>query len=149
MKIKSGKDFSAGCIFLLLGVGFAWLAPRYSLGTPARMGAGFFPLVLGCVLVALGGIIALRSLAVAGDPLPDIAVRPLGKLVLAICLFAWLLVPVGLVGAVLVLVLVATSAGRNFKLKEAAALSIGLAAACAILFVKGLGLSVPLWPQSF
>lgn len=149
MNIKSGKDFTAGCLFLLLGVGFAWLAPRYSLGTPARMGAGFFPLVLGCVLAVLGGAIAVRSLAVAGDPLPAIPVRPLGKLVLGVCLFALLLVPVGLVGAVLVLVLVASWAGREFRWKEAAALGIGLAAACAILFVKGLGLSVPLWPQSF
>ncbi|MDB5511411.1 MAG: rane protein [Enterovirga sp.] len=147
MRIKSPKDLGAGFLFLVLGGGFAALAPGYSLGTPARIGPGFFPFLLGLILAGLGLVILARAVAVNGEPLPATDVRPLGKLLLAMCLFGVLLRPLGLVGSIVVLVLVGGWAGRDFRLKEAVLLAAGLAIASAILFVQGLGVPLPLWPK--
>ena len=47
MNIKSQKDFFSGLMFLVVGVAFAWGATTYKVGTGARMGPGYFPLMLG------------------------------------------------------------------------------------------------------
>ena len=52
MRIKSQKDFFAGLMFSVVGVGFAIGASTYSIGEGARMGPGYFPLMLGIVLVS-------------------------------------------------------------------------------------------------
>jgi hypothetical protein len=49
-----GKDALAGIMFALFGAAAVVLARQYPRGTLARMGPGFFPTVLGAVLVALG-----------------------------------------------------------------------------------------------
>ena len=46
MKIKSQKDFFAGLMFMGVGVAFAWGATTYNVGNGARMGPGYFPLLL-------------------------------------------------------------------------------------------------------
>ena len=55
MKIKSQKDFFAGLMFMGVGVAFAWGATTYNVGTGARMGPGYFPLMLGILLAFIGG----------------------------------------------------------------------------------------------
>ena len=57
MKIKSQKDFFSGLMFLVVGGGFAWGATTYSVGTGARMGPGYFPLLLGILLGIIGAAI--------------------------------------------------------------------------------------------
>ncbi len=54
MKIKSQKDFFAGLMFMCVGVAFAWGATTYNVGTGARMGPGYFPLMLGILLALIG-----------------------------------------------------------------------------------------------
>jgi len=53
--IKSQKDFFSGLMFAIIGAGFAWGATSYSVGTGARMGPGYFPMLLGILLAVLGG----------------------------------------------------------------------------------------------
>ena len=53
MKIKSQKDFFSGLMFTVVGAAFAYGATSYTIGTGARMGPGYFPLLLG-VILALG-----------------------------------------------------------------------------------------------
>ena len=60
--IKSQKDFFSGLMFTLVGGGFAVGAMNYSVGTGARMGPGYFPLLLGIVLAVLGAFIIFYSL---------------------------------------------------------------------------------------
>ncbi len=58
MKIKSQVDFFAGLMFLVVGALFALGATKYNVGSAARMGPGYFPLLLGILLAVLGaGII--------------------------------------------------------------------------------------------
>lgn len=64
MNIKSQKDFFSGLMFMVLGAAFAWGATKYSIGTGARMGPGYFPLMLGILLAVLGGVITFKALVV-------------------------------------------------------------------------------------
>ena len=64
MKIKSQKDFFSGLMFTVVGVAFAWGASTYNVGTGARMGPGYFPMMLGFVLAALGGLIMFNAMVV-------------------------------------------------------------------------------------
>lgn len=147
MRIVNLKDFLAGALFCSFGAGFALLAPGYALGTLARMGAGFFPLVLGLCLAAIGLVVILRSCFVAGEPIEPGKLRPFAAMLGAIALFGVLLNPLGLVGSLILMVLVGGYASPDFRAREGAMLAVGLAAGSAILFVILLKLPLPLWPS--
>ena len=79
MLIKSQKDFFAGLLFIAIGLGFAWGATDYELGSTARMGPGYFPMALGALLAALGAVIAFKALVIEtadGEPVGRWAWRP-------------------------------------------------------------------------
>jgi uncharacterized membrane protein YhdT len=57
------RDYYAGGLMLLLGVGAAVTGSGYKFGTLARMGPGFMPVVLGIVLAFMGILIAGTALA--------------------------------------------------------------------------------------
>lgn len=57
------RDYYAGGLMLLLGVGAAVTGSGYKFGSLARMGPGFMPVVLGIVLAFIGILIAGTALA--------------------------------------------------------------------------------------
>jgi len=66
LRIRSEKDFLAGALYVLLGLGFLWFGQDYKMGVAARMGPGYFPLTLACVLVVFGAISLIRSFMTDG-----------------------------------------------------------------------------------
>ena len=72
MRIKSQRDFFAGLLYMTIGIAFAWGATNYTIGNGARMGPGYFPLLLGIVLAVIGAIVMFRALVVEtadGEPI--------------------------------------------------------------------------------
>ena len=67
VKIKSQKDFYPGLLFLGLGIAFAGGALGYKLGTASRMGPGYFPFLLGCLMTGLGLVITIKALVVEAE----------------------------------------------------------------------------------
>ncbi len=63
MHIRNHKDFRAGLLFVAAGLFFAGLGARYSFGTAAQMGAGYFPTLLGIVMALIGLYVAAGALA--------------------------------------------------------------------------------------
>lgn len=61
MKIRNGKDFWAGLMFISFGIGFMVVARQYTMGTSVRMGPSYFPTVLGGLLTVLGAVVFLRA----------------------------------------------------------------------------------------
>src|SRR5512133_2279462 len=129
MKIKSQKDFYSGLMFMAVGLAFAWGATTYTIGEGARMGPGYFPLMLGVLLTALGAFIVFEALVVEtedGEKIGKWAWRPLGFVIGANLLFGVLLgglpslhVPaMGMIVAIYGLTIVAALAGDEFNLKE-------------------------------
>jgi hypothetical protein len=133
-------------MFAAFGVGFAWVAQNYQMGTSVRMGPAYFPTVLGGLLAVLGIAIVVVSLVSAGPPVARFFFRPLILIVLAVVLFGLLLKPLGLVLSLAVLVGVGAFGGFEFKWKEVSILYVVLAIFSAWVFVKGLGLPIPIWP---
>jgi hypothetical protein len=157
VNIKSQKDFFSGVMFCVVGGAFAFGATKYSIGQGARMGPGYFPLLLGVILAILGAIILFKSLVVeteGGDKIGKLAWKPLGYIIAANLLFGILLgglpsikLPaMGLVLAIFGVTIVASLAGERFKLKEVLVLATILSIGSYMAFVMLLKLQFPVWP---
>ena len=148
ISVKNQKDWFAGLIFIAFGVVFAWGATTYRMGVRSRMGPGYFPFVLGCLLALLGLALVVRSLAFAGDgsKVERLHFKPLTLILASIAAFALLLNAAGLVLALLALILISSLAGEEFSLKESMVNAAILIVASLLLFVRGLQLQFPIWP---
>jgi hypothetical protein len=152
MKIKSERDFWAGMMFLLVGVGFAWGATTYNFGSSARPGPGYFPFGLGVLLALLGALELFKALTIeseGGDPIGHIAWKPLIVILAAVALFGLALPRLGLVITLPLLVLISSWASDEFSLKAALINAAVLIAMSWLIFVKGLSLTIPVWPTIF
>jgi hypothetical protein len=145
--VKSGQDFWTGLAFVAFGLVTAWLASGYQLGTAARMGPGYFPLLLGAMLAVIGAIIVARSLvSAAGGGVTRINLWLVGRLLLSLVAFALLLAPFGLIIAAFVAILVAAWAGPEFRFLEGAAAALVLSVSAWLIFVLALKQTMPVWP---
>ena len=148
LKIKNFKDFYTGLLYILFGGAFTWGATLYDLGTAAKMGPGYFPLILGGLLILLGVIVLARSLVVASDDsrVGRIALRPMVLMFGSIAAFALLLRPAGLVVSILAIILISSLASRESRFIETLISAIVLCTASLAMFVYGLNLQIPVWP---
>ncbi len=157
MNIKSQKDFFSGLMFGVVGIAFAWGATNYTVGSAARMGPGYFPLLLGVILVIFGSIIMFYSLVVEttdGEKITGFVWRPIVYILGSNVAFGILLgglpklglPPMGLIAAIYALTLIASKAGTEFKLKDILILATGLSVLSYLAFIKLLNLQMPVWP---
>ncbi|CAM8619501.1 Protein of unknown function DUF1468 [Comamonadaceae bacterium] len=160
MNIKSQKDFFSGLMFMGVGVAFAWGASTYSIGSGARMGPGYFPLVLGVLLAILGIAITFTALVVEtedGDKVGKFAWKPLFFIITANLVFGACigglpsigLKPLGLIVGIYLLTYIASHAGEEHKFKEVAILATILALLSYVAFIVLLKLQFPVWPAYF
>ncbi len=150
MKIKSQRDFVSGLMFVLVGAGFAIGATNYSMGTSARPGAGYFPLILSVIMAILGAIVLFKSLMIEsanGDPIGSIAWKPLLIIVAAIVVFGLTLDRLGLILTVPILIIISSFAGDEFRWRGVIISSIVLTFFSWAVFVYGLKLTIPIWPR--
>ncbi|HEY8359477.1 MAG TPA: tripartite tricarboxylate transporter TctB family protein [Ramlibacter sp.] len=158
MKIKSQKDFFAGLMFLVVGIAFAWGSTNYTIGEGARMGPGYFPLVLGCILALIGVAVTFEALVVEtedGEPIGSFAWKPLIFIIAANVVFGIMIggipklgIPaMGLIVGIYALTFVASLAGEEFKAKEVAILATALAVLSYFAFIVLLNLQFPVWPS--
>jgi hypothetical protein len=144
MDLCNNKDFWAGLMLIGIGAAAMWLARDYAFGTSLRMGPGYFPTVLGGVLIVFGVILLGRALRNAERIVRGWSVRALILLPLSLLLFGVLVERAGFVPALLVLVVGSAAAGSEFKLGEVAALAGALILFSIGVFIWGLGLPYPL-----
>lgn len=158
MKIKSQKDFFAGLMFIGIGVAFGWGATTYNVGNGARMGPGYFPVMLGILLAVIGTVIAFKALTVEtpdGDKVGSWAWRPLFFILAANFVFGILLgglpsmgIPaMGLIVAIYALTFISSLAGNEFSAKPVFVLATVLAIGSYVAFVWALKLQFPVWPS--
>jgi hypothetical protein len=158
MKIKSQKDFFAGLMFMVAGIAFAWGATNYTIGEGARMGPGYFPLMLGAILAFIGLVVIFEGMVVEtedGEPVGSFAWKPLFFIIASNVVFGIMLggipklgIPaMGLIVGIYALVFVASLAGDEFKAKEVALLATALAVLSYCAFILLLNLQFPVWPS--
>jgi hypothetical protein len=145
MRITNPKDFWAGTLYIVFGVGAVLIARSYPFGSATRMGPGYFPTVLGVILALLGLLSLLRAFRLDGEPVGAIAWKPLLAITGGTALFAVLLPRAGLPVALAVLILISAAISENFKFGWRPALALmSLIAFCVIVFVEFLGVPLPL-----
>ena len=151
LELRSNKDFWAGLMLIATGAATMYIARNYAFGSTLRMGPGYFPTVLGGILILFGLYILVSGLRSRPPPSPppqagegweggSWSLRALIALPVAFVLFGVLMTYAGFVPALLVLIFGSALASPQFKLGEVVLLSVILTALCVALFVWGLGL---------
>ena len=144
---RAVTDILAGLIFVAFGLAFAIASLRYELGTPLRMGPGYFPLVLGGILVFLGLLIVGKGLVSSSSDegrLGRVPWRALFLIVAAVLFFGLTVRGLGLVPATAVTALLTALASYRTGILAAVAIAAGLTVLCVLIFVLALQLRLPL-----
>jgi len=147
--IRHPKDFWSGLLFILIGIAAIVVGSRYNLGTAARMGPGYFPRILGGLLIVLGLILAVRAFWLPGEPFPRWKLRPTLVVLGSVVLFGAIVQTLGVAISTVVLVVTASAASHEFRPREALIAGVCLAALAVGVFVIGLKLQLPIWPSMF
>ena len=142
--LRNNRDLIAGLLFIVLGGLAVILARDYPLGTTMRMGPGYFPTVLGGILLLFGAYVLARGIRSGEKVKGEWGWRPLAWITLSIVLFGYLLDRAGMVPATVVTLFVAAAAGREFRFKEVLVLAIVMTAFSVAVFSWGLKLPYPL-----
>lgn len=145
--IRLNGDIAAGILFILFG---GWFCGSAILGLPLgsafRMGPGFFPAMVGGLLIVLGAVILVNGWAAQAEDV-DLSAVPWRAVILfpvGLVLFGAAMRPLGLLIALLLLCICSTMAIRGMTLVRAAILSLGVSAVCVAVFSFALGLNLPL-----
>lgn len=134
---------------MVVGLAAILLAWDYGMGTATKMGPAYFPSVLGGLLALIGAASIVRSFIRNGEPIGTLAIKGMLFVCGSTALFAALLRGAGLVIALMVLVIVSAYGSVKFKLTTSIFLALGLTVACVIVFIKGLGIPLPLFGSWF
>jgi hypothetical protein len=145
-RIRSPRDFFAGAIFLLFGLCAVLVGRDYPMGTALHMGSGYFPFVLGALLLMLGAVICIKSLVIAGEGIESIGLRPLLLVLMAIGAFAVSVDTLGLVAATVLMTVIGAAASPESRWREVVVLTIALLGLSVGVFAYGLGLPFTLLP---
>jgi hypothetical protein len=143
--IRHPKDFWIGIIFLFFGLAAVYIGSDYSMGTAGRMGPAYFPTVLGYLLAFIGLIGLVRSFFRPGERVGKFHVKALVLILSAVLLFGFLVRGAGLVPAALVVIVMSAYASPKFTWGATLLLAVGLAIFAVVLFVKLLGLPMPIF----
>jgi hypothetical protein len=143
------KDVLAGLMFIGIAALGLWASRNYPIGTAVRMGTGYVPRLLCWILLALGLVVlvqGLRASAATLEQTPPVW-RALLLVPAALLVFAYTIGPLGVVAATLLLVAVGGLAGQESRPLEVAGTGVLLVVLTLAIFVWGIGLPIPVWPE--
>jgi putative tricarboxylic transport membrane protein len=143
--IRGTKDFWAGLIYIFFGASAIIIAQDYAMGTAVKMGPAYFPSLLGGILVAIGVVSVVRSFIVSGSPTGAFAVKSLSLIVASVLIFGVVVKALGVAISLPLLVLVSAYGSVHFRWGPTLALALGLTTLCIFVFLKGLGIPLPIW----
>ena len=142
---RTNKDLWAGLMYIVTGAVGMWIAKDYPFGSALRMGPGYFPSVLGGIMVLMGIYVLVLGLRKEHEKIQgNWSIRALIILPLSTIVFGILMEEAGFIPAMVALIPISAAAGRDFKWLEVLPLTIGLTVACAAGFIFALGLPYPL-----
>lgn len=144
IELRNNKDFWAGIMLIAAGAASILIARGYPFGSTMRMGPGYFPSMLGAILVLFGLYVMVTGLRTGEKIEVHCSHRALIVLPLSIVAFGVLMAHAGFIPALAVLIFGSASAGREFKFVEVLVLTLMLTALSVAVFIWGLGLPYPL-----
>ena len=147
VRVRNQQDLLAGLLFLVIALGALWVSWNYPLGTAVRMSTGYFPRVLCLLLAVIGLYVLVRAFVVAGAPVSAVRLRPLILITLAVVVFAYAIPTLGVVIASFLLTFIGGYASPRVRFVEMLAAAAILAFVTIAIFVWGIGLPIPVWPD--
>jgi len=142
--IFTSKDFWGGLSLIAVGAAAVILARDYPFGSALRMGPGYFPIMLGGLLILFGLYLVVQGVRASEAIAGNWSLRALVLVPLSLALFGVLVDRAGFIPALAVLVFGSAAAGSEFKLLEVALLTVVLTVFAVAVFIWGLGLPYPL-----
>ena len=141
--LRSSRDFWTGLIYIFFGLAAVVVARDYNMGTGSRMGPGYFPTILGYLLLLTGAISLIRSFLVPGAPIGAFAFKGLALVVASVLLFGIIVRGAGLAVALPLLIIISASASPRFRWRSTLLMATGVTIFCVLVFLKGLGIPLP------
>jgi hypothetical protein len=142
--LRKNKDFWAGVMLIAIGAVSIFIARDYPFGRTVRMGPGYFPTMLGGILVLFGLYIMAVGLRTGEKITVRCSLRALIVLPLSLVAFGIAMIHAGFIPALALLVFGSASAGKAFKFGEVLMLTVLLTTLSVAVFIWGLGLPYPL-----
>lgn len=136
------KDFLSGVMFIAFGLIALWFGRNLAMGTTVRMGPGYVPHMLAYIMMALGGIIVVVALVTPGEITEAPKWKPITMVTIGIVCFALLFESAGLIPALVVLILIASLGGDEFKITEVLFNMVVLSILCIVVFKVGLSMNI-------
>jgi hypothetical protein len=148
LHIRNQKDFAAGLVYVVAGLGFSLGALNYKLGDAARMGPGWFPFWVGLILAIVGvlNIAASVRMRAQSEKLQRPDIRAMAWVLGAVVVFGLLLQPLGLILSLIALVIVSSLGSHEFGWKGALVNAAVLTLFSVGAFIYGIHLQIPMWP---
>ena len=141
---RNNRDFFAGLVYIGLGIVAMWIARDYPFGSALRMGPGYFPTVLGGIMIVFGIMVLLMGVKNNEKMKGTWSIRALIVLPLATGVFGFVMEHAGFLPALALLIPMSAASGNEFRWGEIILLTIGLLVICTGVFIYGLGLPYPL-----
>jgi hypothetical protein len=142
--IRNTKDFWTGIIYISIGTAAIYINRMHAMGTALKMGPAYFPTVLSGLLILIGIISFVRSFIRPGNPISGYALKGLLLVTASTLLFGFIVRGAGLVIALPMLVIISSYASKHFSWKYSLGMAAGLTLFCIIVFLKGLGVPLPI-----
>jgi hypothetical protein len=137
-------DGQTALLFVGFGLAVAWGATSYNVGTPGRMGPGFFPFVLGILLALLGlGVLASGWLKRERETFGPTPWRAIICITASAAVAGVLLERFGLAPAVIASTFIGALSEPRANWLRVAAVSIALVIFAWLVFIVGLDLRLP------
>ena len=149
-QVLARKDVLSGLMFIAIALFALWVSRDYPIGTALRMGTGYVPRLLCWTLFALGAVIliqGLRHMPPDEDDNAESGWRPLLFVTLSLIVFGLTIERLGLVVAILLLTCIGAVADRSLKPIETLIAGVALVVLSWAIFILGLGLTIPVWPE--
>ena len=144
---RNSKDLAAGILFIIVGSIGLFASFRYEVGSATEMGPGYFPALIFSALVVIGLATSASAGSSTEEGLEAWAWRPLIIILAALTLFGLIVDSLGFVVSSALLILFASFAGGRLSVTQLALLILLITTFSAVLFVRGLGLPIPVWPR--
>jgi putative tricarboxylic transport membrane protein len=114
------------------------------MGTAVKMGPAYFPTILSVLLMVIGIISVLRSFFKSGSPIGVVAWKGLVLIVASTLLFGVSVRGAGVIIALPLLVILSACASARFSWKTSLVEAVGITVFCIAIFLKGLGVPLPI-----
>lgn len=146
------KDVLAGLLFVAVALIGLYVSRDYPIGTAVRMGTGYVPRLLCWLLLGLGAWVLVQGFFEtqserAASLSATAAWRPLVFVTASLVIFGLSIERLGLVLSILLLIIVGAAGARGLRPFETVAAAVVLILLSWGIFIVGLGLAIPVWPD--